>query len=66
MNNKLKTALKETAPYAVIGTLAAIAIANPISWVALGYGLLKIGKNAYRKTELDANVTSPKQENLFF
>jgi hypothetical protein len=64
MNSRLKTATKHVAPYAAIGTLAALALANPISWGMLAYGLLRIGKTAYRAAPRDAMLLN-EQHDLF-
>lgn len=64
MNLKLKQAIKYTAPFAAVGTLTAIAIASPISWGMLAYGLLRIGKATYQKASQDAKLPS-EQDDLF-
>jgi len=64
MNLKWKQAIKYTAPFAAVGTLAAIAIASPISWGMLAYGLLRIGKTTYQKASQDARLPS-EQDDLF-
>lgn len=64
MNPKLKQTIKHTAPFAAVGTLVVIAIASPISWGMLAYGLLKIGKATYQKASLGAKLPS-EQDDLF-
>ena len=64
MNSRLKAATKYVTPYAAIGTLAALALANPISWGMLAYGLLRIGKTAYDASPKDAIIPN-EQDDLF-
>jgi hypothetical protein len=64
MNSRLQVATKHVAPYAVIGTLAAFALANPIGWGMLAYGLLRIGKTAYDNAPRSA-IIPDEQDDLF-
>ena len=64
MNSRLKAATKHVEPYAAIGTLAALALANPISWGMLAYGLLRIGKTAYATAPRSAIIPN-EQDDLF-
>ena len=65
MNNSFESSAKKLAPYAVFGTMAALVLATPVAWGALGYGLFRLGKRFYQEAESQANVPTLPQEDLF-
>jgi uncharacterized protein (DUF2062 family) len=60
MSNPKKAAVKEGLTTAVIGSIAATLLANPVCWAAVLYGTYRMGKAAYRRAKADGTI-KPKE-----
>jgi hypothetical protein len=60
-----KAALKAGGTTFLVGSLVAVAFANPMSWIAVAYGTYKIGKAARRSARARATIDSSDEKNLF-
>ena len=56
MKNPEKAAVKEGVTTAVIGSIAATLLANPVCWAAVLYGTYQMGKAAYRRSKINAKL----------
>ena len=60
-----KAALKAGGTTLLLGGLVAVALANPMSWIAVAYGTYKISKAARQSVKSRATIVSPKEDDLF-
>ena len=60
-----KAALKAGGTTLLLGGLVAVALANPMSWIAVAYGTYKISKAARQSAKSRATIVSPKEDDLF-
>jgi uncharacterized protein (DUF2062 family) len=60
MDNPEKAAVKEGLTTAVIGSVAATLLANPVCWAAVIYGTYRMGKAAYRRAKINAKIKANK------
>lgn len=60
-----KAALKAGGTTFLLGSLVAVAFANPMSWIAVAYGTYKIGKAARRSAQSRATIIPSGEKDLF-
>jgi hypothetical protein len=60
-----KAALKAGGTTFLLGSLVAVTLAHPMSWIAVAYRTYKIGKAARQSAKSRATIVSPKEDDLF-
>ena len=60
-----KAALTAGGATFVLGGLLAAVVSNPISWVAVAYGVYKIGKAARQEVRSRVTIVPPREDDLF-
>jgi uncharacterized protein (DUF2062 family) len=66
MKHEEKAALQAGSTAALIGGAVALAVANPLTWVALAYGTYKIGKYAYQEAKLRGTLGKDQEDDQLF
>lgn len=66
MKPEENAALKAGGTAALLGGAVALAVAHPLTWVALVYGTYKIGKSAYQRAKLRGTVVQDEEQDSLF
>ena len=62
MDNAEKAAIKAGSATAILGSVAAALLANPVCWAAVLYGTYRVGKAAYRQAKYNAEAKARRED----